>query len=87
MDIKLGKIPVKIPQHDYGTRTKDYTYQAPRCSKSVGQRSHAYLAPKIFNIIPEHLKEEKSIRLFKKRLKMWLNGETRSIISNVINKK
>lgn len=79
------KIHVSTLHHEYITRGKDHTYLLPRCKKSIGQRSYTYLAPKILNVVPDHLKNIKSIGKFKKRIKAWLTGETREIINNTIN--
>lgn len=66
---------------------RDHTYQEPRCMKTIGQRCFTYLAPKIYSIIPEDLKNTKS---FKRQLKEWMSINTTFKIikdNNKLNKK
>lgn len=83
-NVILGRIPITTLNHGYTTRGR-YTYPPPMCNKSIGQRSFAYLAPKIFNIIPDHLKNTSNIKKFKRLLKTWMNSANRQIIHRLIN--
>lgn len=58
--------------HEYNTRRKNQCLP-PFMTKNIGQRSYAFLAPTLYNIIPRALKEcNLSIFSFKKKLKQYI---------------
>lgn len=44
----------------------------PKCKKTCGQRSYKYLTPRLYNIIPNHIKCCRSFVNFKKKVSDWL---------------
>ena len=55
--------------HRHHTRTRNTNLSLPRMATALGQRHAMYLATKIYNIIPLHLK---SIQNYKTEMKKWL---------------
>lgn len=73
--------------HKYPTRKKENTIVIPYVNKTIGQRCHCYLAPKIFNNIPEDISLISSFGLFKKRLTVWIMQKPRIEIHKMIDIK
>ena len=58
-------------RHNYNTRQN--TNLIPDFNRlSTTQHSLTYVGPKVFNDIPEHIKQSSSLTIFKKRLKHFL---------------
>lgn len=70
--------------HKHNTRQKNLQ-TVPFMTKSIGQRSYDYLAPKLFNTLPEELKIL-SGNLFKNKLKTFLKLTPRAVIHGFIEK-
>lgn len=66
----------KLPTHSYDTRQGQY-FVVPFMTKTVSQRSYSYLAPKLYNTIPQDLKKILNIHRFKKHLKQYIIGNNR----------
>ena len=82
------KNSVNFVNHKYSTRYKDNTMVVPNVIKTIGQRSHSYLAPKIFNAIPKELTITiNSFSLFKRRLTDWIMQKPRAEIHKLIDIK
>lgn len=60
-----------IHLHQYNTRNKN-TYIVPQVTKTISQRAYAYLAPKLYNSIPDNIKNIASLSLFKKKNKLYI---------------
>ena len=63
--------------HNYLTRGKEKYVTVPLKFTTKGQHSYEYLAPKIYNSIPEDIKKAQSLKTFKNRLKEYLLSESR----------
>lgn len=57
------------------------------CKTTFMQKSIFVMAPKIYNTLPEVLRTEKNIRLFKKRLNKLLNNKMYYTVSEFLNDK
>lgn len=77
---------IKI-HHEYNTRNKSNLVPAKQIYKTIGQRSHVFLAPKIYNFIPETLKILSSNKLFKKGVMKFLLETPRNEIHDLIDLK
>lgn len=62
--------------HSYPLRRRELTINVPRMHKTIGQKSHLYVGPKIFNVLPKEVVNCQNINIFKKRLKEWILGKT-----------
>lgn len=58
--------------HLYDTRNRGMWIVHSRTDRTIGQRSHTYLAPFIFNKIPPEIKNVVSMNVFKRKIKEWL---------------
>lgn len=74
-----------IIQHEYNTRNRSNLIPAKQIYKTIGQRSHIFLAPKAFNFIPETLKSTINHKLFKKKLKRFILETPRIEIHKLLN--
>lgn len=65
--------------HPYNTRYKlDKQTKTLKANKTIGQRSYYFLAPHIYILIPEVIRNEVRQRRFKKLLKCWILSLPRS---------
>ena len=62
---------VLLPQHNYPTRTR-LTLNVPPHTLTIYQHSLSYTGPKLWNSIPEQIKQKPSLPSFKKHLKNYL---------------
>lgn len=74
-------------EHNYHTRYRLNSHLTPTCQKSIGQRNHIYLAPRLYNSLPENVKNSKSIMQIKKKTKKYLLSTDRTYIHNLIEMK
>lgn len=74
-------------EHAYGTRLKDRTAVIPRVEKTIAQRAYYYLAPKIFNQLPNEIKLLNSESMYKKRVRQWINSKGRLEIHSMVDLK
>lgn len=75
--------------HDHATRQKSHSYvKTITSSKSIGQRSFAYLSARVYNFLPEELKLNivtlNSMGLLKNKLKKFLSNTNRTEIHSLI---
>ena len=56
MHLFKNKNTIPNKDHKYGTRHKQNSLQQPHAVKTIGQRSHYYLAPRIYNELPIELR-------------------------------
>lgn len=85
--IKRRKIELRPIDHNYSTRHKLDHYKESKTTKTIGQRSCTYLAPKIYGTIPITLRALRNPVRFKKEVIRWLLGLNRKTIHNVINNR
>lgn len=71
------------PSHSYSTRHKN-RYVIPLMKKTIGQKSYDYLAPKLYNFLPDSLKMVTSIHKFKKLLKKIIFDTERKSLHRLI---
>lgn len=71
-------------EHNYGTRSKEKFAMVPLKTTAKGQRSYDYLAPKIYNSIPENIKKVHSLRKYKYLLKRNIQ-KNRNKVHEIIN--
>lgn len=71
--------------HDHSTRYKEKSVVVPLKATTKGQHSYDYLAPKIYNSIPESIKKVPSQKRFKYLLKRNLIQENRDRVHEIIN--
>lgn len=75
---------LKPIEHCYGTRSKEKHVVVPLKATTKGQHSYDYLAPKIYNSIPENIKNVQNMGKFKYLLKRNLLQGDRYEIHKVI---
>lgn len=61
----------KLPEHSYETRSKG-KHIKPKMTKTIGQRSYSYIAPTLYNELPEEIKIIKSQQKFKAILRKYM---------------
>lgn len=83
--IYQGKISIEHVDHEYETRHK--AFYPSLCSKTVGQRSSKFFAPRLYNILPTFLKDVKSYSGFKKGVCKWMVDRGRDIFNDLVNLK
>lgn len=70
--------------HNYSTRSKEKYVNVPLKSTTKGQHSYDYLAPKIYNTIPEDIRKVQNLGKFKYLLKRKILRDDRSIINKLM---
>lgn len=85
--IYKNKIPIQPIEHTYNTRTRTNHINVPLREKTIGQRSVKFLAPKIYNLLPNDLKTLQSFKKFKHRVKLWILATGRSKFKDIIDLK
>jgi len=55
----------------YSLRNK-FIYEIPKLNREIFRKSFAYLAPKIYNSLPENIQNSVNITTFKRELKMYI---------------
>lgn len=78
---------LKPIDHIYETRYKQHAVKTQVAAKSVGQRSHAYLAPRFYNYLPLDIKNSVSLNIFKRKVKHLILEKERSEIHRLIESK
>ena len=59
--------------HRFNTRlAASGGYALPRCPRNFGQRSITYQGIKVWNTLPNEIKEAQSVEVFKQKLKDYL---------------
>ncbi|KAK9708266.1 hypothetical protein QE152_g27316 [Popillia japonica] len=61
-----------IVLHDTINRYKKDHCPTPRSNKTVGQKNHKYIAPRLYNSLPSDIKSITSFASFKTRCSRWL---------------
>ena len=62
----------KVNERNYNLRT-DTSFSTNNVrTMNYGQQSISYLAPKIWNLVPEDIKESATVTLFKAKIKRWV---------------
>lgn len=74
-------------EHEHFTRQGHNQVVVPRACKTVGQRCHSYLAPRVYNAIPEEIKQVNTCYLFKKKLGKWIKDNSRHMVNRIIDFK
>lgn len=59
-------------EHQHSTRYKKDHCPTPRSNKTVGQKNHKYIAPRLYNSLPSDIKSITSFASFKTRCSRWL---------------
>ena len=59
-------------RHQYLTRTKDTHLLPPKRLKTLGQRHATYISVKIYNLLPDLLKNVTNDKTFHRQLTDWL---------------
>lgn len=72
-------------EHSHSTRIRRLRLIPPRSSETMGQRSQTYLAPHIYNYIPQYIKDSGTMNQFKLRLKLWITNQDWKYISDLID--
>lgn len=69
---------LQIIDHNYSTRyQREERVKVPRASREIGSRCHKFLAPRLYNQLPSHLKDINNKRLFLKKVNKWLRETPR----------
>ena len=59
--------------HHFNTRlAASGGYTLPRCARNFGQRSITYQGMKLWNTLPNEIKEAQSVEVFKQKVKDYL---------------
>lgn len=73
--------------HNYSTRNRHNLIPEKIMFKTIGQRSHIFLAPRVFNFLPETIKDNLNKKTFRRKVKSFLRETSRSQINNIIDIK
>lgn len=73
--------------HTHDTRYKTNSYKTLISKKTIGQRNHRYLAPRLFNILSPEIINSKSLKIFKVKTKQFLLNSSRIDIQHLIEMK
>ena len=71
----IDVIAIQNDQHDQLHNLRSVTASnlpIPRMNKTVGQRALAYLGPRTFNTLPNHIKTSITLPIFKTQLRKYL---------------
>lgn len=83
---QLTKNIQTLPVHEYNTRQRNQ-YTVPFMTKTIGQRSYIFLAPRAYNTLPNDLQNVTKIYLFKKLLKKYILENPRTFVNDIIDLK
>lgn len=75
-----------LPTYQYTTRQKD-RHRIPFMTKSIGQRSFHFLAPRTYNSLPKEIRNIKISYIFKKKLKLFILSNPLETFYNYIDLK
>lgn len=87
MDNHKNKNDITHSTHTYPTRIKGTRPTTIRAEKTIGQRCNQYLAPRIFSILPEDIRNIQNCYQFRYKLKIWIKNTERTLLYNIINSK
>ena len=62
----------KIKETKYKLRNKSILFSTKAKTTSYGINSITYMGPKIWNFVPDEIKESKSLIVFKHKIKTWI---------------
>lgn len=82
-----NRINLKNIEHGYSTRYKENSSIIPRTYKTIGQRCHVYLCPKLYNQLPLNIKIISSRKSYKKQVDKWIRKQPRLVIHKYIDIK
>lgn len=85
LNVFQNKSNIQTITHNYETRHKQSSCQRPRSEKTVGQRNYLYLSPRIYDILPERIKNIATLGLFKKKVKQWITQTPRCAFHDLVN--
>lgn len=71
-------------EHSYNVRHSSTVLPVPRMQKSIGQRSHLYLKPRLFNELPVATREARTLPSFKSKVKEYMRQKSREYIRGMI---
>lgn len=74
-------------EHGHDTRNRGQLILLPTSCGTKGQRSHLFLAPRVYNGIPQVLKIPSIMTAFKKKIKSWILSQSRHFIASIIDIK
>ena len=66
----------------YNLRNSDLIVQQKFDTKTHGYKSFSYFGAKVWNTLPQDLKNSESISSFKIALKLWCKGSTARLLNN-----
>lgn len=69
---KKRLIPIESLTYIYSTGRKKGGVGKPKCGKSIEQHSSDYLAPRLFEKIPENIRNMNTLQNYKKHVKCWI---------------
>ena len=73
--------PGVLVRHSYET----LRLSEPRASRHVGTRAFAHCAPRLFNSLPEELRQLNNLNKFKRKLKTYLFEQCYDVQQQIIN--
>lgn len=76
---------IELLSHSYNTRRSNMCCRTTRCLKTIGQRCYTYIGQKLFNSVPETVRNSRSFFAYKKEVKKWLSLIARRYIHDLID--
>lgn len=76
---------IDLVDHRYGTRQRGVLCRTAMCRKKIGQRNHLYIGQKLFNVLPQDIRESTSLSIYKRRVKDWMFSNTRGYIHELVD--
>nr|CAI5836261.1 unnamed protein product [Callosobruchus analis] len=69
--------------HYYATRNP-LKYKTPRVGKTVTQRSYFFLGPRLYNLLPDEIKQLNSKSMYRSSSKKWIKSKSRKEIHRLL---
>lgn len=86
-NIKLNMTGQQMVSHGRHTRYSILSVVIPKVQRTIFQRSHSFLGPRIYSALPVHIKMIVNIKKYKKEIKKWISSKSKRFIENIVDLK
>lgn len=85
LHLQKHKFQVQKVEHKKNTRSQNLdNLFRPRSRKAIGQKTFTYIGPRIYNLLPENVKDLRNIHSFKRQIVSWILSLNTDILYNII---
>ena len=74
-----------LPETQTRHASNQHRLDQPTAKSKLGERAFSHSAPRLYNKLPDHIKESENIEIFKKKLKTHLFGKVYDVSDKTIN--